>query len=321
LSSLFETRMRKSPLTIGHHVLEWGKRTYIMGILNITPDSFSGDGLLSSQNVTESTAGSNATWVEAALAQAKSFVRAGADILDVGGESTRPGAQPVGLEQELARVIPVIQALAVDMDVLISVDTYRARVAEAAIRAGAGMINDVWGFHADPELAAVAAHSNVPAVLMHNRSSWVHAEIKERLGGRYVGVPYENLLEDIKRELMESVAVALDAGVPEEHIILDPGIGFGKTVEQNLELINRLDEICALGFPVLLGPSRKSFIGYTLDLPPDQRVEGTAAAVSVGIARGADMVRVHDVKQMVRVVHMTDAIVREANSRSEGLGK
>jgi dihydropteroate synthase len=146
---------------------------------------------------------------------------------------------------------------------------------------------------------------------MHNRSSWANAEIRERLGGRYVGVPYVNLLEDIQHELMESVAIAQAAGIPTEHIILDPGIGFGKTVEQNLELFNRLDEIRALGFPVLVGPSRKSFIGYTLNLPPDQRLEGTAAAVAVSIVRGADIIRVHDVEFMVRVVRMTDAIVRQ----------
>ena len=315
MNRLFDTRMRKSPLKIGRHMLAWGERTYVMGILNITPDSFSGDGLLSSQDTSKVSTGENDAWVETALQQAKNFVSAGADILDVGGESTRPGAQPVGMEQEMARVVPVIQELAANLDVLISVDTYRARVAEAALQAGAHLVNDVWGFHADPELATVAAQHNVPVVLMHNRSSWVHAEIKERLGGRYVGVPYDNLLEDVKRELMESVEIAHQAGIPDEHIILDPGIGFGKTVEQNLELINRLEEICDLGYPVLVGPSRKSFIGYTLDLPPDQRVEGTAAAVTIGIARGADIVRVHDVGQIVRVVRMTDAIVRDAAGR------
>lgn len=312
MNRLFNTRMRKSPLMTGRHKLEWGVRTYVMGILNITPDSFSGDGLLSARDATGNMVGADEIWVQAALHQAKNFVAAGADILDVGGESTRPGAQPVGLEQEMARVVPVVRALAANLDVLLSIDTYRAQVAEAALQAGAQMINDVWGFHADPELAAVAAQYDVPVVLMHNRSSWAHAEIKERLGGRYVGVPYDDLLEDIKRELMESVEIAHQAGIPDEHIILDPGIGFGKTVEQNLELINRLEEICDLGYPVLFGPSRKSFIGYTLDLPPDKRVEGTAAAVAIGIARGADIVRVHDVEQMVRVVRMTDAIVRGA---------
>jgi dihydropteroate synthase len=245
-----------------------------------------------------------------ALEQARRFVAAGVDFLDVGGESTRPGAQPLGLEEELERVVPVIRAITAELDAPVSVDTYKARVAEAALQAGACMVNDVWGFHADPDLAAVAAQAKVPVILMHNRSSWANAEIKERLGGHYVGMAYENLLEDVKRELLESVALAHAAGILDEHIILDPGIGFGKTVEQNLELIDRLGEIRALGYPVLLGPSRKSFIGYTLDLPTDQRVEGTAAAVAIGIARGADLVRVHDVEYMARVVKMTDAIVR-----------
>jgi dihydropteroate synthase len=183
-------------------------------------------------------------------------------------------------------------------------------VAEAALEAGADLINDIWGLHADPELARAAARSGVPVILMHNRSSWAHTEIRERLGGRYVGIPYENLIEDIRRELLESVHIAHAAGIRDDHIILDPGIGFGKSVEQNLELLDRLEEIRSLGYPLLAGPSRKSFIGYTLNLPPDQRSEGTAAAVAVAIARGADIVRVHDVESMARVVRMTDAIVR-----------
>ena len=188
----------------------------------------------------------------------------------------------------------------------------QAAVAEAALAAGAHILNDVWGFKADPDIAAVAARWGVPVILMHNRSSWAHAQIKERLGGRYVGIPYENLLEDVRRELLESVAIAHRAGIPDDKIILDPGIGFGKSVEQNLELLDRLGEIKALGYPVLLGPSRKSFIGYTLDLPPDQRLEGTAAAVAIGIARGADIIRVHDVQFMQRVARMADAIVRRS---------
>lgn len=281
--------------------MEWGRRTYLMGILNLTADSFSGDGLL--DVVGE-------RYVRKAVDQARNFVQAGADILDVGGESTRPGAQPVEAQEELARVMPVIRALAAEFDTLISVDTYKAEVAEAALQAGAHIINDVWGLRADDELAQVVARFQAPLILMHNRSSWAHADIKERLGGRYIGMQYDNLLEDIKTELLESVDLALSAGIPEAHIILDPGIGFGKTVEQNLEIIDRLGEICALGYPVLLGPSRKSFIGYTLDLPPDQRVEGTAAAAAIGIARGADIIRVHDVSYMARVMRMTDAIVR-----------
>ena len=270
-----------------------------MGILNITPDSFSGDGLLGGEQL-----------VEAAVVQARQFIDAGADILDIGGESTRPGAQPVSASEELERIAPVVQALAARFDTVISIDTYRASTAEAALRAGAHIVNDVWGFKVDPQLAHVAARFQSPVVLMHNRSSWANADIQARLGGRYVGVPYENLIEDIRRELLESVDIAHSAGIPDAHIILDPGIGFGKTVEQNLELLNHLREIRALGYPVLLGASRKSFIGYTLNLPPEQRLEGSAAAAAIGIDRGADIIRVHDVATMVRVARMSDAIVR-----------
>ena len=291
-----------SSLTIGKTVLSWGARTFVMGILNITPDSFSGDGLLIRTG--------GYPWLDEAVEQARSFVAAGADLLDVGGESTRPGAESLDAEEELRRVLPVIQRLVSELDTPISIDTYKSEVAEAALDAGAHMVNDVWGFKVDPALAEVVARHNVPVVLMHNRSSWANAQIQERLGGRYVGVPYENLIEDIRNELMESVGIARNAGIPDEHIILDPGIGFGKTVEQNLELLDRLVEIRSLGFPVLLGPSRKSFIGFTLDLPPEQRTDGTAAAVAIGIARGADIVRVHDVSMMVRVGRMADAIVR-----------
>jgi dihydropteroate synthase len=299
-----------SPLSINGHDFLWGSRTYIMGILNLTPDSFSGDGLL----VKKSPQDEFLIDLEAILEKARTFIENGADIIDVGGESTRPGADIVDANEEMKRVIPVIEKLAANLEVVISIDTYKASVAEAAIEHGAQMINDVWGFHADPDLAGVAAKHHTPVVLMHNRSSWAHAEIKERLGGRYVGIPYENLIEDVKRELLESVSIARSAGIPDESIILDPGIGFGKSVEQNLELIDRLAEIRSLGFPVLLGPSRKSFIGYTLNLPPDQRIEGTAAAVSVGIVRGADIIRVHDIAFMSRVTRMTDAIVRSGKS-------
>jgi dihydropteroate synthase len=314
------------PLTIGRTTFAWGTRTYVMGILNVTPDSFSGDGLISSTpSNTDVEEGirdrrSIEPWqidrrlgekeIETALEMARRFVKEGADILDVGGESTRPGAQTVSLDEELERVLPVIRSLASQSSVPISIDTYKAEVAEAALQVGAQLVNDVWGFKVDPRLAEVAARHQVPVILMHNRSSWANAEIQAKLGGRYVGVPYDNLLEDIRRELMESVDIARQAGIPDEYIILDPGIGFGKTVEQNLELLDRLAEIRQLGYPVLLGASRKSFIGYTLNLSPDQRVEGTAAAVAIGIARGADIVRVHDVGYIARVARMTDAIVR-----------
>jgi dihydropteroate synthase len=172
------------------------------------------------------------------------------------------------------------------------------------------MVNDVWGLNADPDMASTIAKNEAPVILMHNRSSWAHAHIKDRLGGRYIGIPYDDLIEDIKNDLLESVQLAHAAGIPDERIILDPGIGFGKTVEQNLELINCLPAVRELGYPLLYGPSRKSFIGYTLDKPPDQRLAGTAAAVAVGIVRGADIIRVHDVKFMRQVAQLTDAIVR-----------
>ncbi len=281
---------------------DWGRRTYVMGILNLTPDSFSGDGIFS-------TAEQDAA-IQKALDQARRFAAAGVDILDVGGESTRPGAQPVPEEVERARVIPVIRALAAEFDLPISIDTYKARLAEAALEAGAGMVNDVWGLRGDPNMAAVVAAADVPVVLMHNRLKTKNVEIQKRLGGRFIGVRYQNLIQDVQRELMECVALAHAAGIRDENIILDPGLGFGKTVAQSLTLINRLDAFRSLGYPLLIGPSRKSFIGYTLDLPPDQRVEGTAAAVAIGIARGADIVRVHDVAPIVRVARMADAIVR-----------
>jgi dihydropteroate synthase len=291
--------LRSEHLTLGSRLLEWGRRTYVMGILNLTPDSFSGDGLLERQDS-----------VQAALVQAVDFEGAGADLLDVGGESTRPGSRSIEAEEEIARVVPVIAALAGSSDLPISVDTSKARVAEAALDAGAVWVNDVWALRADPDMARLLAERQAPVILMHNRLTPKSAELAERLGGRYVGVEYDDLIADIRSELMRSVDLALGAGVDPARIVVDPGIGFGKTVDQSLELLDRLAEIRALGFPVLLGPSRKSFIGYTLDLPPDERVEGTAAAVAIGIARGADIVRVHDVAPMVRVARMADALVR-----------
>ena len=299
-----------NPLNIANHTFDWGARTYVMGILNITPDSFSGDGLLSPSDSFPASGGSEER-ADAAFNQARSFLASGADILDVGGESTRPGSEPLDAEAEMARVIPVVQTLAKEFpDALISIDTYKAAVAEAAFKAGAHILNEVWALRADPSLAGIAAKYKAPVILMHNRSNPASVEVREQLGNAYIGAEYENLIEDVKRELMGSVKLAEQAGVESERIILDPGIGFGKTVDHNLELIRRLDEIRALGYPILLGPSRKSFIGFTLDLPPDQRVEGTAATISVGITRGTDIIRVHDVEHMVRVAKMTDAIVR-----------
>lgn len=287
-------------LTIGPVTFNWGRQTYIMGILNVTPDSFSGDGLLR-----------EADWVAAAMKEAEAQITGGAHVLDVGGESTRPGSVPTPAEEELRRVLPVIRELTKSVNVPISIDTYKAAVARQALDAGATLINDVWGLRMDSEMGRVAAESGAAVVIMHNRSHPKDAVQEAQLGGRYIGVEYEELLGDIIRELNESVDLALAAGVKPEKIIIDPGIGFGKTVEQNLELVNRLGELKTLGYPILVGPSRKSFVGYTLNLPPDQRAEGTAAAVALAIDRGADIVRVHDVAAMNRVVKIADAIVRQ----------
>lgn len=276
----------------------FGKKTYVMGILNVTPDSFSGDGVWGDDVL------------ETAVSQAKQFEADGADIIDIGGQSTRPGSEPVSAEEEAARVVPVIEAVSKAVQLPISIDTYWSTVAEKALAAGADWINDVWGFMMDPRMAHVAADANCPVVLMHNRSQPKNLIQKEQLGTAFAGATYNDLIEDIKAELQISINVALNAGVKEEHIIIDPGVGFGKTRKQNMQIINDLYQFRVMGYPVLLGTSRKSFIGYTLDLPPAERVEGTVATVAIGIDRGADIVRVHDVKEIVRVARMTDAIVR-----------
>lgn len=270
-----------------------------MGIINVTPDSFSGDGLLSAEET-----------VARAVVQAQQFEADGADILDIGGESTRPGSVPISADEELARILPVITAVRAATDLPISVDTYRAAVAQAALSAGADWVNDVWGLRMDEQMAQVVAEAGCPVIIMHNRSKPKDVAQTERLGGHYQGVEYDDLITDIKNELQTSIDLALAAGVQPEKIIIDPGVGFGKTVSQNLQIVNKLDQFKELGFPILLGTSRKSFIGYTLDLPPEDRLEGTAVTVAIGIDRGADIVRVHDVKAMVRVAHMTDSIVR-----------
>jgi dihydropteroate synthase len=271
-----------------------------MGILNITPDSFSGDGLMNKPG-----------FLANAVELACQFVNAGADILDIGGESTRPGSKPIKAEEEIQRVLPIIQAIKKNgLDCIISIDTSKAIVAKAALDSGADWINDVWGLRADPDMAGLAARYGVPLVLMHNRSKPANAELQSHLGGRYIGMEYLHLIEEIKSELQSGVDLALAAGVEASRIILDPGIGFGKTVAQNLELVNRLDEIRSLGYPILVGVSRKSFIGYTLNSPVEHRLEGTAAAVSISIARGVDIIRVHDVDFMSRVAQMADAITR-----------
>ena len=267
----------------GNMEFRWGQRTYVMGIVNVDPDSFSGDGLRDA---------------ESAIDQGKRFAAEGADIIDVGGESTRPGFEPVSADEELGRVLPVIERLASGLPVPLSIDTYKSEVARRAVAAGARMINDVWELKRDPKLARVAAETGVPLIISQNqRESHFHDFFPE-------------LMASLKR----SMQVAMDAGVDWNNIIIDPGVGFGKTAEQNVEIVRRLAELKALGRPILLGTSRKSFIGHVLDLPVDQRLEGTAATVAIGIANGADIVRVHDVAQMVRVARMSDAIVRGKHS-------
>lgn len=277
-----------------------GTQTLVMGILNLTPDSFSGDGLLVQSDP-----------VEAAFAQANRFVTDGAHILDIGGESTRPGAQSVSADEELARVLPVLRRLREAFpDTILSVDTYKAEVAREALNCGADWVNDIWGLKADPNLAQVVAKNQATLILMHNRSKPGSVQVSQQLGGHFIGSHYEDLLGEVKSELLASVELARKSGIPDERIILDPGIGFGKTINQNLVLVNHLDEICALGFPVLLGVSRKSFIGYTLDLPAGERLEGSLAANAVGIMRGARILRVHDVRETVRLARMIDAILQ-----------
>jgi len=279
---------------------EWGTKTYVMGIVNVTPDSFSGDGLIQD----------GSDFIDKAVEQGKRMETDGADILDIGGESTRPGSTPVALEEEIARVIPVIERLAREVKIPLSIDTYKAEVARRAIESGASIINDVWGGRMKPDILKVAAEKDVSIVLMHNRSQPKDAAQEAKLGGRYVGITYDNLIADIKNELQQLVDSALVTGVRKENVIIDPGIGFGKTVAQNLEIVRRLGEFKSLGYPILVGPSRKSFVGYTLDVPPEERLEGTLAAVALCIEKGADMVRVHDVKETNRARIFTDAVVR-----------
>ncbi len=275
-----EERLRqRTELVCGRYRLPLGRRTLVMGIVNATPDSFSDGGKYND--------------VDSAVRHAKALIAAGADIIDVGGESTRPGFEPVELAEELERVIPTIRALAAACDVPLSIDTYKAEVARQAIAAGAHIINDVWGAKRDPRMAAVAAQAQVPIILMHNRTN----------------MDYTDFFSDVVSDLRESVDLVLAAGVKEENILLDPGIGFAKTLEQNLETMRRLDDIVSLGYPVLLGTSRKSMIGHVLGLPPDERMEGTAATVALGVSKGCQIVRVHDVKEMKRVVTMMDAML------------
>ena len=271
-----------SPLSIGPSAFCWGSRTYVMGIVNVTPDSFSGDGVGLDR--------------DAALHLAEQQVEDGADMIDVGGESTRPGSSPVDAEEELRRVVPVIERLAARLTVAISVDTGKAAVAKAALEAGAHAVNDIWGFRHDPDLPRVVAEAGAAAVLMEN--------------GR--GRRYRDVIGDIRARLAESLALAAATRIDRRRLIVDPGLGFGKTVAENLEIVRRLRELRALGHPVLVGPSRKSTIGRVLGLPVEERLEGTAAMVAVSIANGADIVRVHDVREMAQVARVSDAIVRGA---------
>jgi len=274
------SRQNLAVTKIGGREFRWGERTYVMGIVNVTPDSFSGDGLLDSPRK--------------ALEQALAFESQGADLIDVGAESTRPGHEPVSEDEELRRLIPVLELLATEVKLPLSVDTYKPEVARRALEAGASMLNDIWGLKEGAVLGELAAEWGVPLVAMHNQH----------------GTEYRDLVPDIVVGLGESVSRARELGVREENIIVDPGIGFGKNPKQNLVLLRRLNELQSLGCPVLVGASRKSVIGYVLDLPVDERLEGTAATVALSIAGGADVVRVHDVREMVRVARMSDAIVR-----------
>jgi dihydropteroate synthase len=265
--------------------LELGQRTLIMGILNVTPDSFSDGGLYNT--------------IDSAVAQAKLMVEQGADILDIGGESTRPGFMPISAEEELERVIPVIRAIRQQLpSIPISIDTYKASVAREALEAGVHIVNDIWRLTADSDMARVVAEYGCPVILMHNR--------KPR--------PYGSLIEDVIADLQESIAIAYQAGISDEQIILDPGIGFAKDTAENLAMMTQLYRLKELGYPVLLATSRKRFIRYILDLPPEDVVEGTAATVVMGIVQGCDIVRVHDVQAIARTVRMTDAMVRRADS-------
>jgi dihydropteroate synthase len=275
-----ESIQTPAPMRIGGREFAWGTRTFLMGIVNVTPDSFSGDGL--------------GTDADAAVALGLRLEAEGADIIDIGGESTRPDAEEVGAEEELRRVLPVIQRLAKQLDVPVSVDTSKAQVAAAALDAGASMVNDVRGLRHDPELAAVVARFGVPAVVMHNQR----------------GRPVHDVIGDIKAGLETSIDIATRAGVPRERLIIDPGFGFGWSVQHNLEIVRRLAELRRLGLPILIGTSRKSSIGAVLGLPVEARLFGTAASVAIAIANGADVVRVHDVKEMLQVGRVADAIVR-----------
>ena len=274
-------------MKIGKYEFDLLHKGYIMGILNVTPDSFSDGGKFQS--------------VDLALKQAERMINEGAAILDIGGESTRPGHKKITDQEEIERVVPVIEAIKKNFDIAISLDTYKYEVSKAGIAAGADMINDIWGFKGDPKMAETAAALRVPCCVMHNRNLETH--------------PYHNLMEDVLNDLKESIRLGLDAGVRPEHIITDPGIGFGKTLEDNLLVMKHLERLKELGYPILLGTSRKSMIGLTLSLPVEERVEGTVATTVFGVMKGCSFVRVHDVKENYRAMKMTEAMIyaKESN--------
>ena len=278
------TRPALAPTRIGPTTFRWGERTFVMGILNITPDSFSGDGLLGSNGASRDP-----------VRIAEAMVADGADLLDVGGESSRPGHTPVDADEERARVVPVIAAIRAALPgIPLSIDTTKPAVAEAALVAGADLLNDVWGTGPDDGMVRVAAANGVPLIVMHNRAE-----------PRYRALVPE-VIADLERALERAIAL----GVPEGDLIVDPGIGFGKDADQNVELLGGLDALTSLGRPILLGTSRKSTLGRILDLPVDQRLEATLASTALGIAAGVDLVRVHDVEANVRAARVSDAIVR-----------
>ena len=281
------------------YLLRKDAKTLVMGIINATPDSFSGDGVYA-----------NSGTISAAVELAEAQLAAGADILDIGGESTRPGSDAVDANTEKLRILPVIKEIAGQHpDAVLSVDTYRAEVAAAALDCGANLINDVWAAQADPEMAPLMAERGVPVILMHNRSRPNAVLSKERVGAEYIGAEYSHIVDDISAELSQVVDKLTDAKVSRRQIALDPGIGFGKSVDQNLALLKNLDKLKRrLNLPFVLGTSRKSFIGRILDLPIEERLEGTAATVAAGIKKGAGIIRVHDVREMVRVARVIDRL-------------
>lgn len=268
-------------MKIGVKNFDLGKRTIIMGILNLTPDSFSDGGEFNS--------------IGNALRQVEKLIKEGADIIDIGGESTRPNHTPVTEEEEIRRVIPIIKAIREKYDIPLSIDTYKGKVAEEAIKVGVNLINDVWGLKKDSYMAKVAGKYNIPCCIMHNREDSNYND---------------DIINVMKKDLRQSIDLAIENGLSKENIILDPGIGFAKSYEDNLDVLNRLEELRDLGYPILLGTSRKSVIGNTLNLPPKERLEGTLATTALGIVKGCDFIRVHDVLENKRVAIMTDAIVR-----------